>query len=254
MSKKEEENTTQKPEKPEKPEKKSSKYKSALIIFIVFDIFILIIFNTALFLNRTNTLGDLSPIIPGKNTIFDLIYIFLILPIIFNIIFSLVFGYLISPLFTIFHYLFMKRDYEYAIDKRPYSDTFKDTTRFFFPALFAINIALILAQTPSVIRIALYKSEWAHGINTGLYLSTFYSILPYAMIIGVIVYIPIFFITDAGIIYKNKDKDKNKHKPVEARTMGGYYSTLFKGYTGISAVISYYSFIMQIFIALYFYT
>ena len=57
---------------------------------------------------------------------------------------------------------------------------------------------------------------------------------------------PAWFLQDSGIVYTNKEKVRNTTKPIELKSVGGWYIGFLKGYTGISVIITFYSFVIEL--------
>jgi len=51
---------------------------------------------------------------------------------------------------------------------------------------------------------------------------------------------------DSGIVYTNKEKVRNTTNPIEMKSVGGWYIGFLKGYTGISVIITFYSFVIEL--------
>ena len=59
-------------------------------------------------------------------------------------------GFLLTPLFLIVHKKIIGRNLIYGIQERPEPEKFKGTFKAFFPALMALNFALIYVFNPTV--------------------------------------------------------------------------------------------------------
>jgi len=49
-------------------------------------------------------------------------------------------------------------------------------------------------------------------------------------------------------VYTNREKVKDRSDPIEMRSVGGWYMYLLKGYVGITVILNYYTFLINLFI------
>jgi hypothetical protein len=88
--------------------------------------------------------------------------------------------------------------------------------------------------------------------NVILQILTLVFLFPIASGIGIVVFSATYFLIDSGIEYTNKKRKKvlRGSFPTEVRSVGGYYLSFLKGYTGISVVISLIALIYSYFSAI----
>ena len=116
-------------------------------------IFWLILYIVPIFITLyVNVSEPFTKILPGSTNGTQLFYIF-ILAIVLCLIFGIIFGYLFAPLYLGVHKLVIGRKMVYGIQEIPPQEKFKSTFRGIFPALMAMNFALML--TPFFINLIL---------------------------------------------------------------------------------------------------
>ena len=191
------------------------------------------------------------PNVPGFTSIYiiDTIGGFIVFTYLFIIIASviggLLAGYLFSPLFLFVHRKIIGRKMVYGLQDKEQIDEFKAIKKGFFPGFFAMSIGLDLMINP-VIQDIVLKPSFAGGDMLSQ-LVTFFALLPILIGIGTGLFSPVWYLLDAGIVYSNKNKVKGASYPTEVKSVGGWYMYLLKGYAGITVIITFYTFISQIF-------
>ena len=216
----------------------NSKYKKPLTIFLFYAITIIILSVIGI-LARTGSseMEDLSPLIPFDDIPLEIIMMMVVIIPLVSLLGAMIFGFVLSPIFVLLHYSTKKNNNAFGIDIRPEQNKSISISKGLFPAILAINFSLILCTNESIIDVVLTNSGDPN------YIASFAVIFVYMIGIGYLIFTPIWFILDAGLVYSNI-KDKNaRSQPVEARTVGGWYLILFKGYAGIGTFISFYSFL-----------
>jgi hypothetical protein len=58
--------------------------------------------------------------------------------------------------------------------------------------------------------------------------------------ISMIFFSPVFFLNDGCVLYSSRNLVKETGRPVETRTVGGWFYGYFKGYAGLSVAFSYF--------------
>ena len=134
---------------------------------------------------------------------------------------------------------------EFGLQDKRKPEKFKGALKGFFPALFAMNIGLILMVSPTIQEIVLKPQFRGEGVMNQLI--CFASLLPWLVGIGMGAFSPVWFLLDSGIVYTNKKKVKNTGYPTEVRSVGSWYMYLMKGYAGITVILTYYTFLSLIF-------
>lgn len=114
--------------------------------------------------------------------------------------------------------------------------TFSRYLKAFFPALMAINFSLMLLEIPELVDLLLYEVE------LNFYLPALIILTSVTVGISLSLFSPIWFLQDGGISYSNVEKADENSDLIEARSLGGWYYRLLKGYAGIGVLFSYYSF------------
>ncbi len=212
-----------------------SKYLKPLIIFI-FSLAVVFIINFLVLGTAPGFMLLLSTSMPVDSLILNLLTAFS------AIIFGYLFGYILGPLFIFIHKKTIGRKMVYGIEEKPVTKKFKGYfTKALWPALFSINIALILANYPFVTD--LITSIPTPGLLSPLApWATFIAILPITTAASLIVFSPVLHLIDSGIIYHNKDKTRDMYDSTEVRNIGNWFNTLLKGYAGIAVFYNYFSF------------
>jgi len=172
---------------------------------------------------------------------FQISYIFW-MSAIAGIIGALFIGYLLAPVFLIVHKYTVGIRMKYGIQERPKPSKIKIGFKAVFPALMAINLALMFSQfiwVQDIVLMPNYALEHG-GKNAGqVPLVTLATILPLMFGIAMGLFSPIWFLLDGGIIFTNKEKVEGLRDPIEVRSVGGWYSYILKGYAGIAIIVAY---------------
>jgi len=222
-----------------------SKYKLPLCIFlytlIILVLFILTNYQTMYF----NMEGEITPLIPIKSYVIEQIIIYLVLYPLAAIIGGILGGYLLSPLFLFLYKKIFGKKMIYGIQET-HESKFTQMFRGFFPALMAINFSVILANNAQLSQFLLYPEAWEYGYNSvWTYVPTLTISLIFTIFVGMAIFVPIWFLLDAGLVYSNKEKvNKGKGEVVEGRALGGWFLNLVKGYAGIGGIIAFYQLII----------
>ena len=158
----------------------------------------------------------------------------------FSIIGGLFMGYILGPFFLWMHKLVIGRKMIYGIQETIKPKKFKGYTKGIFPALMAMNIAIILAFTPEIQSLVTTDTTIMGAMLT------FSAVLPIASAVGMAIFSPVWFLLEIGVVYTNKRKASKSGYPIEVRSVGGWYQYLLKGYAGISVIFNYYTFFSQL--------
>lgn len=178
-------------------------------------------------------------ILPFNNAGIEMIVVFLLI-IIFSILGGLLLGYILGPLFLFIHKTIIGRNKVYVIQEKPEPEALKGTFKTFFPALLAVHLALLFGFNQQIIQIIVVDPE-------GLFAPTLTIIL---IIIGTSFlsfsfFSPIWFLTDSGIVYSNRDSVKDKRDPIEVKSVGGWFMGQLRGYAAIAVVVTYITFFIE---------
>jgi len=176
--------------------------------------------------------GDLIPLYPGGATSDYILSI--VIPIGIMILMYFI-GHLIAKTFIPIHKVLKLNRYDYFLIQPEKKLTgSKIITRSVYPGLLAINIAIYISLLGE--------------FNYIFYASPDEASLPVmiewiSIIIGIpiatLIITPIWILNSSGLMCSlNQDKYKNRVSP-DIEGVGRFYSTIFKGYVGISTVVTY---------------
>ncbi|MFX1535289.1 MAG: hypothetical protein ACFFDI_13780 [Promethearchaeota archaeon] len=154
-------------------------------------------------------------------------------------------GFILAPMYLFIHQKTIGRKVVYGIEEQAHGPTFNKTFQAFFPALMAINFAMILVS-PNIMAFILRPEQIQSPEYVNSFLPSFLGILLLTLGIAMVLFSPTWFLSDAGLVYLNREKVEGKGQPVEARTVGGWYHYLLRGYAGIGVLLSYYQFLSVI--------
>jgi hypothetical protein len=183
---------------------------------------------------------------PGFSKIFlidslGLQFFFIFTMIWLGAIIGIFFGYLLAPLFLYTHKLVIGQEMIYGIQelRDPSPDKFKGVFKGFFPALMALNFAIIFSSYTAVKNL-IFSSNVEQDDPVTIILGVMI-LLALTSGIALALFSPVWFLLDSGIIYSNQKKLEKQKIPIEIRSVGGWYLYLLKGYAGISVIFYFYS-------------
>jgi len=185
------------------------------------------------------------------NLAVDTAILFLLIPLV-SIIAFFIGGYIFTPLFLFIHKKVIGRKLIYGVRERNQPKEFKGAfLKSLFPALLAFNIGILFSDE-IVLQEFLFVDTFMLAGNVILQILTLVFLFPIASGIGIVVFSATYFLIDSGIEYTNKKRKKvlRGSFPTEVRSVGGYYLSFLKGYTGISVVISLIALIYSYFSAI----
>jgi hypothetical protein len=195
------------------------KYKRAIMIILVYYLFFLsltIFFNSSeTYANPTPT--NLTPLIPINNLYIEVALIFLVLAPTSALIGGLMGGYILTPVFIFIHKKILGSNLLYGIQERPQPQTFKKISRGYYPALFSVNLnSIVLFSVPWILEFLLNKElvELGGLTYSTLYVPGFLVLVMFTIGFGALVFSPIWFLTDAGIVYSNQVRVSGTDEPV----------------------------------------
>lgn len=223
-----------------------SKYKKALIIVFAYYALLLCL---ASYFNSSPTLTIatyFTPLIPSNNPYVEVVLIFLVFAPISAVVVGVFGGYFLAPTFLFIHKNILGSRLLYGIQDRPQPQAFKKMMRGYYPALLAINVnSIILFSAPWILGRILNEEWWELGgpVYSTIFVPGFLVLLMFTIGLGTLVFSPTWFLTDAGIVYSNKEKVAGTDQPVEGRTVGGRFTDFLRGYAGIGVVFSYIQFL-----------
>jgi len=114
---------------------------------------------------------------------------------------------------------------------------------FFFPALMAINFALLFVFTPGVRELVVNSNFLSSSMESSWSIAALFILLILTVGIAVAFFSAAWFILDSGLIYVSQNESG---EPVEARPIGGWFMGFLKGYAGIGVIFAFYSFVIEI--------
>lgn len=224
-----------------------SKYRNALIIILVYYFLFL---GLLIYFNSSETYSErgsyFSPLIPSNDQYIEIALIFLIFSPISALIGGLVGGYVLAPAFLFIHKYILGSKMLYGIQERPQPQTFNKMMRGYYPALLAANLnSIILFSAPWILDLILNKELMESGgpVYSTIYGPGFLVLVMFTIGLGTLVFSPTWFLTDAGIVYSNKESVEGTDRPVEGRTVGGRFTDYLRGYAGIGVIFSYLQFL-----------
>lgn len=220
------------------------RYKKALIIFLIYSILFTILFlSTAPLAEEKHP--DATPFIFGSGVIEAFLSVVVYLPIM-AIVGGFLISYILVPVFLLIHKKIIGKNIIYGIQERPRPKKFKKTFQAFFPSILAINFFLIATFNQDLLEL-IFTEEFfittqtmrTRFVGYGMILPTF------TIGIAMSLFSPAWFLLDAGISYSNQEKVEGTEKPIEVKTMGGWYLNFLKGYTGIGVIVTNYLVMLQ---------
>jgi len=224
------------------------KYKKALVIIFAYYVLVLCLlvyaYSSAELQAVFNHGNYLTWLIPVYNMWAQIALIFLAFAPISALIGGLVGGYLLAPVFLFIQKNILGSRLLYGIQDRPQPRTFDKISRGWFPTLLAISVNfIILFSAPWLLDLILYLELREGPVYSSLYMPGFIVLLMFTIGLGTLVFSPTWFLTDAGIVYSNKEKVAGSDQPVEGRTVGGRFTDFLRGYAGIGVILSYLQFL-----------
>ena len=176
--------------------------------------------------------GDLIPLYPGGATS-DYILV-IVIPVVIMILMYFI-GHLIAKAFIPIHKALKLNRYDYFLIQPEKKLTgSKIIIRSVYPGLLAINIAIYISLIGEYNYLFYARSDEA-----SLPVMIEWISLIIGMPIAILIITPIWILDNAGLMCSlNQDKYKNRVSP-DIESVGRFYSTVFKGYVGISTIVTY---------------
>lgn len=221
--------------------------------FLVYVIVMLIFFSMLAFLFAPKDMSwPLTPLIPFLgNAILEMGLILLLILPLSSVIGVLIGCYALSPIFLFLHKRFYGSQMSYGIQIKSESIRELKLSQSIYPSLMAINFAFVL-QIPEILNVVVDLNttitaeslSTGEGISAAYYAFSFIVLLMLTFILAVIIFSAIWCLLQSGVTYDNKKKVINDMLPEEVRSVGGIFNTIFKGYAGISVIITYSEFLI----------
>ncbi|MBN1803231.1 MAG: hypothetical protein JW891_17100 [Candidatus Lokiarchaeota archaeon] len=171
----------------------------------------------------------------------QIIYIFFAISLA-SIIGTVAAGYLLAPLFLMAYKYTVGIRMTFGIQDRPEPTKLKVFFKGIFPALLALQIALLFYNLTFLTDLvsSSYSSNSINAPNVPLVILSI--ILPVTAGFATGIFSPVWFLLDGGIVYTNKFKVEKIRDPIEVKSVGGWYHYIIKGYSGVAVIIGYFSF------------
>ncbi len=227
-----------------------SRYKKAIIIFLVFYFLTTIPFAiiNIFFMEDGDGGSRMTVILPFNSLILQVMAIFLFVPI-GALIGGFLPGYLFGPLMLYVYKKTIGFRMQFGVQDREKPKKFKRIWKGVFPALLAVNLSLMIGLT-TFARDFIVDPEYliGGGGSDKLWpIVGFSALIPFMTTLSMGIFSPVWFLSDAGIVFTNKQKVKNTIDPIEVRSVGSWYHYLLKGYAGIGVIFSYVLFLIDMF-------
>ncbi|MFX1477562.1 MAG: hypothetical protein ACFFCI_05485 [Promethearchaeota archaeon] len=220
-----------------------SRYRGLLIVFILYCVFwILLVTILREWFKITNPI-TLSRFIPLDDALTELAFIFAIILPISSVIGVLIGGYCITPMILFFHKKILGRKMHYGVQNDSDFEKPKLFSRAFFPVLLAINLSSMFL-TPTVITFIL-GSDLVNEIGNVSRVPVLTRFLAEIMLLTImfgtaaLLFSPVWFLKDSGIIYSNKEKLVESDETFVLKSIGDWFQTMLRSYAGIGAIITY---------------
>lgn len=220
-----------------------SRYRGLIIVFILYCVFwILLVTLLRERFKITNPIA-LSRFIPLDDALAELAFIFTIILPISSVIGVLIGGYCITPMILFFHKKILGRKMHYGVQNDSDFDKPKLFSRAFFPVLLAINLSSMFL-TPTVITFIL-ESDLVNEIGNISKIPVLTRFLAEIMLLTImfgtaaLLFSPVWFLKDSGIIYSNKEKLIESDETFVLKSIGDWFQTMLRSYAGIGAIITY---------------
>jgi len=180
----------------------------------------------------------ITTFIPLQNLYYEFTTIFITIPITATIG-ALIGGYLLSPIYLFIHKSINPK-MVYFIQEPLDMGTFNQIFNGFYPALLAFNInSMIIQRYPQILE-SILSSSFNEAPDMMRYLAGSAILMMGSIGIGMIFFSPVFFLNDGCILYSSRNLVKETGRPIETRTVGGWFYGYFKGYAGLSVAFSYF--------------
>jgi len=181
-----------------------------------------------------------TPLIVIDDAAIQILLLFIVLVPLSSILGTYIIGYLLVPVFLLFHVKIYGKKLEYGFVDIEKPVKYQKTFSGFFPVLLSVNLALILASNQNVLNLLLYPD---HQVSEGINAIGFIFLLMFTIGIGMGLFSTIWLLDEAGILYSNSKSIKGTDKMIEVRSAGGFFKNFLKGYAGLNVIISFSNYI-----------
>ena len=223
------------------------KYKKYILYYIVVIAFFIVMLTILSFV-WTSGSYKIYRFLPFESSILAFGIFFIIYCI--SPIIGVLLSYFLGPIFLWVHKKLIGRKMSYYIEEKIVPDQLKfNFSRIFFPALMALNLAMMVADNSFVQELILTPQSLTSGGLLVIVL-TIPALLLITIGISAALFSPTYFLLDAGIVYTNREKVKATTEPIEVRGVGSWYSNFLKGYAGLGTLFSLYMIVFEAFTTL----
>jgi len=184
-----------------------------------------------------------TTLIPIDSMSIQAISIFVLLSI--ASIIGVLLGLFLGPFLLLLHSKIVGTKKTYTIQERPHLSGFRGYKRAFFPALMAIDFSMHFAGL-TFIRDLLLDPTWflsESGSASWPFVTLILLLIP-CIAISMALFSAVWVILETGLVYKTKDENSESSEPIETRSAGGWYMSVFRGYAGFGAIFGFYTFAM----------
>ncbi len=224
---------------------KLSRYKNLIILYALYIVFwvVLIAILKIVFFPEGSPIA-LTRFIPINDALIELVIVFVIILPISGVLGIIIGGYVISPIIMVLHKGFYRSKKYYGIQYETDSKRISLLSFGFYPVLMAINLSFMFL-TPEVIASILETSVISEfditlrvPIFTRLLAETILLMVTFGL--STLLFSPIWILKDSGIIFTNKIIVENSHEKLIIKSIGDWFQTILKGYSGIGVIITYF--------------
>ena len=233
---------------------KLSRYKNLIILYTLYIVFwVVLIAILRIFFPEGSPIA-LTRFIPINDALIELVIVFVIILPISGVLGIIIGGYVISPIIMVLHKGFFRSKKYYGIQYETDSKRMSLLSFGFYPVLMAINLSFMFL-TPEVIANILETSVISE-FDITLRIPIFTRLLAESILLMVtfglstLLFSPIWILKDSGIIFTNKIIVENSNEKFIIKSIGDWFQTILKGYSGIGVIITYF-FVITNFITQY---
>lgn len=121
-----------------------------------------------------------------------------------------------------------------------HTQTFRRIFQGYYPSLLAFNIgSMVLFSAPGLLGQILSPYMITEVPLTMQYVAGNLVLMMFTIGLSMLVFSPGWFLIDAGIVYSTREHVWGTGRPVEGRTVGGWFNDYIKGYSGFGVAFSY---------------
>jgi len=224
---------------------KLSRYKNLIILYALYIVFwfVLIAILRILFFPEGAPFA-LTRFIPISDALIEVAIVFVLILPISGLIGTIVGGYVISPIIIVLHKGFFRSKKYYGIQYETDSKRINLLSFGFYPVLMAINLSFMFI-TPEVV-VNILEADVISEFDIALKIPTLTRLLAESILLmitfglSILLFSPIWLLKDSGIIFTNKIIVENSNEKLIIKSIGDWFQTILKGYSGIAVIITYF--------------